>query len=708
MVSTTGKNCSFTGGDDGFVPGEGVGSLLLKPMIYAKRDGNHIYATIKASAFEHSGRSNGYSAPNPNAQASVIQKTLKKANISPDTIGYVEGHGTGTQMGDSLEIAALTQVFRFHRDSETRCPVGSVKANIGHAESAAGIAGIIKVLLQMKHKKISPSLHLEKSNDGIDFENSPFYLQAGVAQWHCESKTPRRALVNSFGAGGVNACVVLEEYEQVAKQVPYEVKLNSNDVYAVLLSAMSIAQLHQYLNKLVTFLESNVSVRLEDLAYTLQIGREAMQERVVIIAKNRANLLELLKSYELSENQVDIDSASIFRGRINRHTRKQILADQSRINEIPLLLASKDTKALGKLWAQGYKIDWTALYGDDKPQLLSVPGYPFAKQRYWVSDSLTTERKAINNKTLSELHPLLTYNSSTLREMSFSSILPVSEYFARDHVINNARLLPGAAFLEMAYAAGSIAGEQCVAKIKDFVWLHPLNFSNGTQTVRTVLKSSNSGIELEIVSLDQENEKILHAEGILMFDKPKAAFFPLDEEKKFDINSLLENCSKQQTSIDFYQRFEEQGFQYGETFRAVSSLHLNDSYTMAKLVLSDELSNNFYDYILHPSILDGAFQTIAGLVSETANAEKYLPFAAEEVEILGQITPICYVHVKFAHADRNKQSEIIAFNIHLLNESGHVLLKINNFYVKSFSESQFFNRQVSTLVSHSTLDETLA
>src|SRR5207248_5183679 len=144
----------------------------LKPLGQAIEDRDHIYAVIRGSAYDHSGRSNGYSAPNPNAQAALISHTLEQAKIHPESIGYVEGHGTGTQLGDSLEIAALTQAFQKRTAKKQFCPVGSVKANLGHSESAAGIAGVAKVVLQLEHRQLAPSIHSDEPNPNIEFEDT--------------------------------------------------------------------------------------------------------------------------------------------------------------------------------------------------------------------------------------------------------------------------------------------------------------------------------------------------------------------------------------------------------------------------------------------------------------------------------------------------------------------------------------------------------
>ena len=159
FISSDGHCQSFGEGGDGYIPGEGVGAVILKRLSDAQQDGNHIYGVIKGSALNHGGKTNGYTVPNPQAQADVIAEALAEAGIDPRHISYIEAHGTGTKLGDPIEIAALSKAFQQHTQATGYCLIGSAKSNIGHCESAAGIAGLTKVLLQMQHRQIVPSLH---------------------------------------------------------------------------------------------------------------------------------------------------------------------------------------------------------------------------------------------------------------------------------------------------------------------------------------------------------------------------------------------------------------------------------------------------------------------------------------------------------------------------------------------------------------------
>lgn len=209
FLSSEGKCRSYGEGGDGYVPGEGIGALVLKPYTQALKDGDPVYAIIKGSAINHGGKTRGFTVPNPALQSEVILSAIQKAHINPRDISYVEGHGTGTALGDPVEIRGLELAYTQYTPDKQYCAIGSVKSNIGHLEGAAGVASIIKVILQMEHKTLVPSLHSEIPNKNIDFSNTPFYVQRTLEPWN--SNRPLLAAISSFGAGGSYAHVIIEE-----------------------------------------------------------------------------------------------------------------------------------------------------------------------------------------------------------------------------------------------------------------------------------------------------------------------------------------------------------------------------------------------------------------------------------------------------------------------------------------------------------------
>jgi amino acid adenylation domain-containing protein len=212
IFSPDGHCRAFDKNAAGTVPGNGSGAVFLKRLADAKRDGDPIYAVIKGSAINNDGSAKiGYTAPSAQGQAEVIAQALSAADVAADTITYVETHGTGTNLGDPIEVSALTRAFRQHTERRQFCAIGSVKTNIGHLDTAAGVAGLIKTVLALKHGEIPPSLHFAEPNPQIDFANSPFYVNASLQEWKTEDGVPRRAGVSAFGIGGTNVHVILEE-----------------------------------------------------------------------------------------------------------------------------------------------------------------------------------------------------------------------------------------------------------------------------------------------------------------------------------------------------------------------------------------------------------------------------------------------------------------------------------------------------------------
>ncbi len=278
FLSSSGRCESFGAGGDGYVPGEGVGAVLLKRLDRAVADGDHIYGVIRGSALNHGGKTNGYTVPNPQAQTAVIRRALEKARVEPRQISYVEAHGTGTKLGDPIEIAALSNAYRAETPDTGFCAIGSVKSNIGHCESAAGIAGLTKVLLQMQHRRLAPSLHSETLNPGIDFGASPFNVQRRLGEWQRpradEEEAPRIAGLSSFGAGGSNAHFIIEEHD-----APRPAKVAHSGPFIFPFSARDDDALERVVRRFIAALETMDATDLPAAAHVLQLGREAFEVR---------------------------------------------------------------------------------------------------------------------------------------------------------------------------------------------------------------------------------------------------------------------------------------------------------------------------------------------------------------------------------------------------------------------------------------------
>ena len=290
MIESEDGHCrAFDAKASGTVGGEGGGIVVLKRLKPALEDRDHIYAIIKGTAINNDGRRKvGFTAPSIEGQAEVIRTAQRIARVAPETITYIEAHGTGTTLGDPVEIEALK--LAFNTESRNYCGIGSVKTNIGHLDTAAGIAGFIKTVLSLKHKLIPPSLYFEEPNPKIDFKNSPFYVNTSLKKWE-NHEYPLRAGVSSFGIGGTNSHVVLEESRLDVREGEQS---SSDRKKLFLLSAKTIWSLDKATEQLGEHLKKNPGINLDDVAYTLKVGRKAFQQRRIIMCTDWHDAIELL------------------------------------------------------------------------------------------------------------------------------------------------------------------------------------------------------------------------------------------------------------------------------------------------------------------------------------------------------------------------------------------------------------------------------
>jgi len=396
MLSDDGRCKTFSDAANGYGRGEGVGILLLKRLSAAERDGDHIYGVLRGSAENHGGRASSLTAPNPSAQAEVIKDAHFAAGIDPRTVGYIEAHGTGTPLGDPVEINGLKSAFeQLHRlwqvqpEVAPSCGIGSVKTNIGHLELAAGVAGVIKVLLQLRHKTIVKSLNANPVNPYIQLGGSPFYIVQENQAWvpprdERGRELPRRAGVSSFGFGGVNSHVVLEEY--VSPGVPYgSSRAASAQPALIALSAKSPSALRLQAVQLVQAIPKLNDDSLADLAYTLQVGRDAMSHRLAFVAQSSADMVEKLQQFLAGDDNVP----ECYQGevRFNQGVLPSVFRDEDLRQTLELWMEKRKYSKLLELWVQGVECKWEKLHHGQRRRRLALPTYPFAKERCWISSA---------------------------------------------------------------------------------------------------------------------------------------------------------------------------------------------------------------------------------------------------------------------------------------------------------------------------------
>ncbi len=430
MVGSHVNSRSFSNGD-GMLPAEAVGAALLKPLSKAVEDQDTIFAVIKSTATNHSGHANGFFVPNPNIQARLIEGSFAQSYIDPRTISYVESAANGSSLGDAIEVNALTNAFQKYTSDQHFCAMGSVKSNIGHAEAASGISQLTKVVLQIQHQQLVPSIKATPLNPNINFDGTPFYLQHELQEWKRpllkidgeDQEIPRRATVSSFGAGGSNAHVIIEEYLDESKVEGRRSKVPVDRPALIVLSAKNEERLKAYAQNLIDYLHPLtldfsatadqpvaedlrlLTPRLEDVAYTLQMGREAMEYRAVLVVKTEKELIQGLTDLISSTQNQDIKTViPIFTRNLegDHSEMKNFLSGKVGEAVIRVLLEEKNLEKLAMHWAQGGHVPWATLHKGNPLRKISLPTYPFERKRYWIEHQPHPESIVTSQETLDE------------------------------------------------------------------------------------------------------------------------------------------------------------------------------------------------------------------------------------------------------------------------------------------------------------------
>lgn len=391
MLSQEGACLPFDAKAAGYVRGEGVAAVLVKRAADAVRDGDRIWAVIKGGAVRHSGRTNSLTAPNPDAQADVIVAAVTDADIDPLSIGYVEAHGTGTSLGDPIEANGLKRAFRRLHAARGRSDVaphftaGSVKAQIGHLEAAAGLAGLLKAVLALRNSTIPGSPYLKETNPHIDLSDACYRFSPEPALWPEPALPgqPRRVGVSSFGFGGVNAHVVLEEAPALKTRTApaagsqlFVLSAKTAEALRARSTALAEALTTQHFAS-----NSEERIYLHDLAFTLRTNT-TLAHRLAVVAASASQLAALLRQWP-AQPTLDVVSGT---AQANAHEAMGLFTSEAEIEErLRALAAAGEVRKLAALWVKGFPIEWERIVPRADAERVTIPAYPFAKESFWVA-----------------------------------------------------------------------------------------------------------------------------------------------------------------------------------------------------------------------------------------------------------------------------------------------------------------------------------
>uniref|UniRef100_UPI00163F5304 SDR family NAD(P)-dependent oxidoreductase n=3 Tax=Burkholderia gladioli TaxID=28095 RepID=UPI00163F5304 len=377
MLAADGKCHTFDDRANGMVSGEAVAVLVLKRLDEARADGDRIHGVIVGSGINQDGATNGITAPSALAQQQLQTDVYARFGIDPDGIQYVEAHGTGTSLGDPIEMRALTDAFRRHTERRGYCAIGSVKTNVGHTVTAAGVTGVVKVLMAMRHRLLPALLNYEVPNRHIDFETSPFFVNTEALPWTPAPGGVLRAAVSSFGFSGTNAHLVLESHHDARAA-----RAAADAPQLLVLSARTPERLRAHAARVAGWLAANPACDLEAVACTLQTGREAMSQRVALVARDAVDAAHRLARWAQREGADDGDHGLLL-GQVKRPGA--VLDAQAVRALLDETGREGGLRELARRWVEGMRCDWQALYPGERPLLADLPTYPFAREPYWAA-----------------------------------------------------------------------------------------------------------------------------------------------------------------------------------------------------------------------------------------------------------------------------------------------------------------------------------
>ncbi|URZ00314.1 type I polyketide synthase [Clostridium felsineum] len=694
--SSDGKTKTFDDASDGTGNGEGVAALILKPLSKAMEDKDNIYAVIKASAVNQDGSSIGITAPNSQAQQDVIVDTWRSAGINPETISYFEAHGTGTKLGDPIEIAGIEGAFKKFTDRKQFCAIGSVKSNIGHLDNAAGMAGIIKCILSLKNKTLLPTIHLNSPNRKINFESSPVYISDRVVPWKTKGN-PRRCNISSFGISGTNCNILLEEAPSTDLT-----RLNDVGNYILTISAPKLSTLKELVNRYAEFYIDAKNIDLGNICYTANTGREHYSQRLAIVFKDEQDFKD--KISKLATNWVEKNDKEIFykQHRVvsqkDENDDKEILESEKKYLNLAAIECMEEYEKeenfdkknsllckLAYIYVSGADITWEKIYIELSTRKVKIPTYPFDRKRCWYDRWTSNNKQVVKNfnyKGEEAKEALFDTMVETMDTTIYSTVFSIHKHWIlREHRIGNNYVIPGTTYIEMACEA---LRKYCtlgkVLKLKSVMFLTTL-LTNKIECneVKSIVKNEESHMDFCIMSKNDDSWiKHVEAKGYLINK----------QEKSIDIDKIKKGLPKL-INID-YSKKQEGLIKLGERWNNTDRVYIGEDAVLAHLFIPKKYEGDLDDFYLHPSLLDSA----VNVASHSVKGGFYLPFSYGEVRIYSSLPKSFYSYVK-KKGILGSGSETATFDIVLCNDDGLVLVEIEDYVIKkvhkTLQENTYYN-----------------
>ncbi|MCH4875290.1 SDR family NAD(P)-dependent oxidoreductase [Pseudomonas sp. TMW22091] len=657
MLAAQGVCYAFDQRATGMVPGEAAVAVVLKRLSDALADGDPIRAVIAGSGINYDGKTQGITAPSGKAQTKLLQTVYERYHVNPDQLEYVVTHGTGTPLGDPVEVNALCDAFAPFTQRQQFCALTSNKPNVGHSLAASGLVSVVNLVQALEHETIPPSVHAEQQSTYVNWASSPFFVNTAARPWPQRSGAARLGAVSAFGMSGTNAHVVIRGAEALPAAID-----SPTFAYALMvLSAKTEAALRLQLQALIGALQAREwsQAELQKMSHTLQSGRHHFAWRCAVVIKDKDHAASQLQRCLDAGQDTAIGYGQVARG---------FTVDKARLEQAHALLAHTalgyDPEALratletlGQRYREGYDLAWGLLFGDHLPTRIHLPTYPFERERFW----------AIAPSTPQVLHPLVHRDTRTADRQRYTTRLTGEETVLRDHRVSGARILPGVAHLEWARAAVHLwLGNDLPVRLEQVAWLVPLIVDAELQVHIELVQEGQGRIAFHIYRGEGANV-VRYSQGwVQQIDAPNRA------APRVDLASVGEHSLAQLSGEDCYARFAAAGLELGPAFQVIRQVKLAETVALGELQAVTGFEPGA-GWVLPPGMLDGALQVGAQLSSQTTLA---LPFAVHSVEQWGAMPETARV-VARRISDGEKLTP--SFDIDIVNADGSVALRMCGF-----------------------------
>ncbi len=642
--SPGGRSRSFADDADGIGRGEGVISVVLKPLAAALADGDHVEAVIKGGALNQDGTGIGLTAPNVVSQKQVILDAWSDALVDPLTVRYVEAHGTGTTLGDVIEAEGICRAFTTYTDRKKFCGIGSVKSNLGHLDNASGLLAFLKALLSVKNGRMFPSLHVKTPNRKIPFDSMPVYIVDRLIPWE-RGDSPRRAGVSAFGLSGTNAHLVVEE----PPSSPVQPRSESSSGFLFTVSAQKKEQIEILLKAYCDLIRQSADISIADLCWTAASGRMHLPVRLAILVHSREEMLfkleDLIANGFWGMAAERMDSIGVW------FTVGAGVEGKDRV--FP--------SGLAKYYVSGGDVDWQEIFEKPFPKRIRLPLYPFERIRCWPEQLLAVSPSGTWLMEKEKLH-----GGSAVYRTGWN---PAEHWILGEHLVGGKPTAVGTAFIElMGRIAESETGTYKII-MRNVSFLQPLAIDIGEAlTVAARVEPSGPGFKVSVCGKPPKGvEEFIYAQG---FIEPNTVSQPAP----LDIPGVRARCASELPGYS-----DTPALVTGPRWKTREKISAGKGEWLVELRLPEMFAQESGDYLFHPAMMDAAVNTMTQRLGDGL----YLPLHYRKITIFDKLPASIVCHIAQSGMESaDGSAEMLSFDVIIADTSGRVLVVADAYTVK--------------------------